>query len=409
MLLVGCVPAPTPPVPPTLTPVVPTPVTPVPSRTPEPAITTLRIWLPPQFAPTADLPGGEVLDAQLAQFRRSAGYRTEVRLKQASGPGGLLASLTAAYNVAPSLLPHLIALSRDDLTVAAEAGLVIPLDNLISTEVWDDYYPFARDLVTLHGKPMGLPFATEARVLVYNTRVITATPQLWSDLITGTLILPGAENSGLTTLYEYLALGGVVTDEAGAVTLDVEKLTETLNLFLTLKNEGRLPLSTLNYADVATTWQVFRERRADFAVTSVSWFLAERDRIETAAVGRVPVLAGEPFVLADGWSWAVVNTDLSQQAAALTLLRWLTAPEQLSAWARAAQVLPPRARALTAWSDDPALPALEDIAWQARVMPPTKTMTRLGPLLKQAIDDVLNNRVQPFAAANRVIETLAQP
>src|SRR5205823_13725177 len=124
----------------------------------------------------------------------------QVRLKATSGPGGLLASLSAAYNAAPAILPNLVALNRDDLEAATRAGLVIPLDNFIAPDAVADYYPFAQALSQVEGQFVGLPFAADARVLVYNTEVHTSPPLRWADMVTGTLVLPGAEPSALTLL-----------------------------------------------------------------------------------------------------------------------------------------------------------------------------------------------------------------
>src|SRR6185436_5177969 len=105
LLLTGCLPtaatetpAVSTPAPVTLT-VEPSPSpAPTASSTPTDTVTELKIWLPPNFAPTEDVPGGELLAQQLAAFEQAhPGHPVHVRLKATSGPGGLLASLSAAY------------------------------------------------------------------------------------------------------------------------------------------------------------------------------------------------------------------------------------------------------------------------------------------------------------------------
>src|SRR6185503_11303206 len=111
-------------------PIVPT-VRPTPTLDPN----LIRVWLPRTFAPNANTPGGLVLAKQLAEFQSAHPAMTlDVRLKQVSGPGGLFTALTAAYNAAPATLPHLIALSRDEVAAGYRAGLLLPLDSALEGE-----------------------------------------------------------------------------------------------------------------------------------------------------------------------------------------------------------------------------------------------------------------------------------
>ncbi len=412
LILAGCVTTPTPSNP-TATPaatavstLTPPPIAP----TPPGAITGLRVWLPQAFAPDDNTPGGSVLADQIAQFGTAhPGQTVEVRLKQASGAGGLLRSLETAYNVAPPVLPDLIALNHDDLITAAKAGLVIPLNDFFVTDSLADYYPFARSMSTVEDKLVGLPFAADARVLVYNPQLYPTPPRTWAEVITGTLAVPGAEPAGLTLLHVYLSLGGTFADASGKMALDSEVLAEALSIFQSLQSAGVLPLSTLAYADPAATWQVFRERRASLAITSAQWYLAERQRVSPAAATLIPTSNGTPLALASDWSWAVVNTSPERNAAAVALLRWLTDPAQLSAWTLAAHVLPPRAAALTRWGASPLIPFASDVLTHAQPQPSAEALALVGPPLRQALDDVLSGRATPFTAATTAAQAVANP
>jgi ABC-type glycerol-3-phosphate transport system substrate-binding protein len=366
------------------------------------------VWLPPQFAPDETTPGGQVLAEQLAQFEQAhPDLKVEVRLKSLAGPGSLLASLSTAYNVAPAVLPDVVALNRDDLNAAASAGLVIPLDNFIAPGSLADYYPFAQTLSQPKGQLVGLPFAADARVLVYKTDVYPAPPQMWTAITTGTLVIPGGEPSGLTLLNEYLARGGPLADPSGKIVLDTELLTEALTDFQTAQKSGVLPLSTLAYSDTAATWQVFRERRATLAVTSAQNFLAENNRVTAAAL--VPTSSGVPFALADGWSWALVNTATPHPALAMELIQWLIAPAQLSTWTLAAHLLPARSAALDGWSDGSLAPFASDVLSHAQLPPPADVLALIGPPLQRALDEVLTGRATPFTAANSASQAVSTP
>jgi len=396
----------------------PAPLTVEPSPSPEPTlsptptetVTNLKIWLPPNFAPTEDVPGGSILAQQIDAFEQAhPGHPVQVRLKATTGPGGLLASLSAAYNAAPNVLPNLIALNRDDLATAARAGLVIPLDNFITPEAVADYYPFAQTLSQVEGQFVGLPFAADARVIVYHTEVYSSPPLTWEDVVTGTFIFPAAETSALTLLNDYLALGGELTDASGQTTLNADRLAQALTSFQTVQTKGFLPLSTLSYLDPAATWQVFRERRATLAVTSAQWYLTENQRTASSAVSWILNSNGQPFALADGWSWAIVNTAPERHTLAAELLLWLIEPAQLSAWTQAARVLPTRPEALEQWEASPFAPVANNILAHAELTPSAEVLSRVGPPLHQALLDVLNGQATPSDAAVLAAQTLTNP
>lgn len=387
------------------------PPTPARPNTPSPGATTsLRLWLPPSFAPDVNTAGGRLLADQISAFEAAhPGTAIEVRLKSATGTGGLLNSLVAAANVAPSVLPHLIALRRDDLAAAASAGLVTQLDERLPPELLADYYPFAQSLGRVNGEWMGLPFAADARVMAYLNSAYPTPPLNWADLVTGTVAVPVAEPSALSLLTVYLALGGELTDEAGGVLLQADPLAEALGFFAGLQSAGMLPPTILDMADADDAWEMFRERRATLAFTSAQLYLAEYYRVEGAAATLLPTRGQPPLALADGWSWALVNVHPGERDLAAQLLAWLVAPEQNAAWTEAAQVLPTRAASLSGWQAQRLIPFVSDLVTHAELQPAGTTLALTGPALRQALSDVLAGRATPFAAATRASQTVARP
>src|SRR5262245_36594733 len=173
----------------------------------------LRVWLPPEFTPDMSTPGGQLLAEQIQAFESAhPGTAVEIRTKADGGTGGLLNSLATAANAAPTVLPDVIALSRDDLATATAAGLVAPLDGLLPANSLTDYVPYAQTMARVGGVWVGLPFAADARVLAYLDSSYPSPPLRWTDVITGPVVLPVAETSGLTLLSSYLAAGGTLLD-----------------------------------------------------------------------------------------------------------------------------------------------------------------------------------------------------
>jgi ABC-type glycerol-3-phosphate transport system substrate-binding protein len=398
-------PAPTPPATAAET-AVPAPATPMPEAGP----VTLRLWLPPEFTPDTNTPSGRVLADQISQFEDAhPGVAVEVRLKAASGPGGLLNALTSAANVAPEVLPNLVVLRRDDLATVAAGGLVTPLEGWLPAEAVADYYPFAQAIGRANGAWVGLPFAADARVMAYLTNAYSNPPLRWEDLNIGSFVLPGAESTGLTVLSAYLAHGGTVTDEEGRVRLEANVLAETLEHFQGRQAVGVLTAATLEHADTDATWQIFRDRRATVAVTSAQNFLSEHTRVEGAAATLLPTAGEPPIALADGWSWAMVNIAPEHHALGAELLAWLTAPEQQAPWTEAAQVLPTRASTLAAWRSQRLVPFVSDVVTHAQLQPNAAVLGVVGPPLRQALGDVLSGRATPFSAATQAAQAVDEP
>jgi multiple sugar transport system substrate-binding protein len=376
-----------------------------------PAPGTLRIWLPPDFAPGGTTLGSDVLAAQLAHFQQTHPALTlEVRVKASSGTGGLLHSLAAAYNVAPAILPNVIVLNEEDLASAAAAGLVIPLDTFFPSQNLNDYYPVAQNMSRQeNGERVGLPFAVDALVTVYNANFYATSPLTWTSVTTGTFIFPGGDLTALTALDEYLALGGTLADSTGKLVLRVDLLAKALSFFRSARDIGILPTSTLAYADPAATWQAFRDGHATVAVTSARQFLADYEQVASAAGTLIPAPDGHPLALAHGWSWAIVNTQPERHADAAALLTWLTDPAQLAAWTQAAGVLPTRSSVLAGWTSSPRAVFAGEVMANAQLKPTDAVLTKIGPPLQQALADVLNDRTTTALAAASVEQALEKP
>src|SRR5574340_1519023 len=74
--------------------------------TPIPGARTVVLWVPPQFNPGSGTPAGDQLQKRLDQFMEvNPGVLVEPRVKGASGPGGLLESLTTSSIAAPGAMP----------------------------------------------------------------------------------------------------------------------------------------------------------------------------------------------------------------------------------------------------------------------------------------------------------------
>jgi len=364
---------------------------------------TLRIWFPPQFDPSAETPAGTLLQERLDEFMaRRPGLQIEVRVKAESGPGNLLNSLSATRAAAPSILPDLVALSRADLEAATANGLLHSLDGLTTLPDDPDWYPYARQMAHIQNTTFGLPFASDALVLVGYRYPL---PSAWSELPEETLfIFPAANPRALFSLSLYLSAGGTLQDSQGRPALDETIMADVLSFYLPSTENKFIPASVTTYENDEQAWNAFREQRGNLVVSWTSRYLEEQP--VSLALAPLPGLETGPYSLATGWSWALAGSDLEIQPLVIELAEFLSDGQFLAKWTEAAGYLPTRPTALSSWTDANAQIILAQIAESAHLLPSQDLIAIVGPLFAEATLSVLNGEQLPAEAAQSVAEQL---
>jgi ABC-type glycerol-3-phosphate transport system substrate-binding protein len=383
----------------------PQPPTPVPDT----AI-TLTLWLPTRFLPAADNPAYQVLQRQLNEFAGTAnGTPSQITIKQDRGPGGLLDLLRTASPVAPDILPDIIALDNVDLETAARSGLIQPIGPLLSADLIDDLYPFARDLGSFTDELYGIAYSADLEHLA--TTGATPLPQTWDDLLKTPrrYLFPLGSSNAVSdaVLAHYLSAGGRLTDDQGNPTLDEVPLRTLLQTYRDARDAGVLPsnFSELDSAD--KVWNAWRGLGLALVNLNATRYLSVETRLPNLQVGDLPALIQPARSLGRSWSYAIVTTDPRRQAAAAQLLQQLLSPQSSGEWTRAAGVLPGRAAALAQWDQtDPYATFIGDQLARAQALPSASIRAVVGPVLRKAIEDVLTDRATPAEAARAAVTTL---
>jgi len=376
--------------------------TPTPSATP--TVTpggprTLRIWISPQFDPSAETPAGAVLQERLDEFvSRRPGLQIEVRLKAES----MLNALIKTRAAAPSIMPDLVALSRTDLETAAAQGLLHPLDGLTTLPDDPDWYPYARQMAHIQNTTFGLPFAGDALVLVgYGSPL----PTDWNALPEETLfIFPAADQKALFSLSLYLSTGGTLLNDQGLPTIDETNLTNVLSLYLPAEESDFISSASREYQSDEEAWNAFRERRGSLTVNWVSNYLKDQSSILNLA--PLPGLEPGSYTLATGWSWALAGSTPENQPLSVELAEFLSDSQFLAEWSQAAGYLPTRPIALSSWVDTKSKLGLAQTAESANLMPGQELLDVVGPLFAKATLSVLHGEQLPAEAAKSVVEGL---
>lgn len=368
---------------------------PAPSTATQPAVHSLRIWLPPQFDPSADTPAASLLKARLDAFAAAhAGLTLEVRIKGSKDQVSLLEALSLTRSAAPSALPDLVALSRADLEAAALKGMVHPLEGLTNQLAEPDWYPYARQLGQVQKTAYGLPFAGDMLAVAYRSAQFETHPSAWDDLFLdrNSLSIDTSDSNSLVLLSLYLSTGAPLVDDANHPALDETALLRVLQALKSAR------LTAVGSGDAA--WNAFEDGRADLTVAWSSRFLL--DPRPDSALMPLPSLDGTPFTLATGWTWALAGSNPQTDPLAAELAEWLTAGDFLAEWDQALGYLPPRPNALKTL--DPR-GALDAVSQSAQVMPSNDLVLTVGPVFQTALGRILNGEA-PEVVAKESVEAL---
>ena len=426
LALTGCggtTPAPTP-VPPILIPSPSSPLpTPTPTREPQPMIVTLGLWLPEEFDPYGEEPAADLLAQQLTAFSKAyPDLQVEVIVKKAHGRGGLLDFLRTARDAAPSVLPDLVVLDATDLETAAGSGLVQPLDQLLPAAEMTDRFPFATELGTVDGQTLGFVMAADMQHMAYRPDVLDSPPVSWTQVISPpvSFLFPAGGRDGQvneTTLIQYLAAGGKLTDSDGNPWLDEEVMvnvfgfyrdaTSTAAISPTFDTPAISPTVVLGITDADQSWERFQAGEGEVAAVRAGRYWLEAD--EAVAAAPLPTHDGQPFSIARGWVITMVTEDPARQTLALILLDWLIAPDHSAQWTQAAGYLPGTRSALRLWDISSAdRVALRSVMEAAVPAPRPEIMAVVGPLMQESLEAVLKGRTTPEEAATTAIKKLEE-
>lgn len=371
----------------------------------------LRIWLPPDIAVRTN-EGAEVLVSQLETFSgRYPDLEIIVEQKAASGQGGILNYLRTGHDVAPAILPDLIALPVELLPEAAAQELIIPLNPYLSPAMMDALFPAAAEMGMVNEQRFGYPFAlTNLTHLVYNRNVISGTvPLQWSDFVTGTentLVFPvQGRLSAYLGLQFYLATGGRLLNEAGQPDLQVEALTEALTQ-LSQGRGGLAPSIGIDTQDVA--WQLYEAGGIGSIWLTAEHFLGQPFVSQSNGYAAAPGPEESLVPFTSGWVWLISTPDPAKRGLAAELLAFLVEPENLGQWSSASNIPPARRDALASWSRD--LTYRNFLSGQLEVAQPfpISSNSQLMDVLGDAVLEVLTTSTSPQAIAEEAIATLRQ-
>lgn len=243
--------------------------------------------------------------------------------------------------------PDAYMINYNKILHAASQGLLMPLNDYISQEAFDDLHDNIKEMVSYDGKYYAYPWLVEpSMVLYYNKEMFEAAgldpnspPTTWAELVeygkkltnndTFGLAIPGntTELSWSTWGMQLGAAGHPpITDDWSAANVQDQGYIDFINLFKTLYDEGIVPAQALSgYSDL----QPYADGGVAMAIAG-SWAIPAlyndfTEMVEKTGVAVMPTRDGNQQVTTatlGGWTY-VVDAKARQPEGAGTFIEWM--------------------------------------------------------------------------------------
>ena len=378
-----------------------------PTLEPTPETHYIQLWVPPQFDPEQDVPGGQALARAIASYTESHPNTTiSVRVKATSGESSIINTMTAANHVAQDTLPSLALLSRWDMETAVQRGLIQPMNTSIFSDS-DTWYAFARQSAIIDNTVYGIPVVGDSLVLTYRTARIGQELTDWPDILTRGLPIAfaPATSTSLFGTFIYLSLGGKLTNDQGQPALDQQKMIDTLNFFLTGGQNGAFPPTLGQLVDQNQAWQRFADGTMSLIISQYSTFRHYQDaQISAMALPTPEDYTDYPLVVT--WNLVLVKDYPAGMADAVEFAEYLADISMNDDFTAQAGYLPVRNSAHENRIEDPLFGEVSKIIDHAILVPNNQIMNKIVPTINNAVSQVVRNQMTPEEAAIEAVESL---
>jgi multiple sugar transport system substrate-binding protein len=296
---------------------------------------------------------------------------------------------------------------------------------------WDDFYPAARQAVTIDGKVRAIPALIDSMAVVYNKKLfsqagIPAPKADWTwdeyreiakKLTNKSKGMFGTGWPGVGDEDTVWRLWPMIWDLGGDVLAPGGKQVgyggQPGLQALTLLNEMAAKDKSV-YIDKTSgsekMYEVFNSNRMGMVPTG-PWELPQimEAKVDYGVV-PMPTFNGKPVTIAGPDTWMLFDNGDDRARAAQEFVQWLTAPTQDARWDVAAGSLPLRRTTAQqeVWTQHVAkiegLSTFVDALGNARVRPVVQSYPKISEALGQSITGALLGQQSPSDALNKAVE-----
>ncbi len=292
----------------------------------------------------------EVVDGIVAAFEAENPDITVNAVYSGNYDDTRVRALSALNSGDPAQLAVMFSIDAYDLI---EQGYIVPFDELVSTEeeaAWmDSFYPALMANGQVEGQTWGIPFQRSTIVAYYNRDMFTAAgldpdtpPSTWDELLEMSQALTNDDTYGImipSTGYPYwmfqaLAIQNGVELMSGDglnTYFDAPEVVEALEYWMSLSTEhGVMPEGTVEWG---TLRQAFLEGQTAMMWHSTGNLTAVRNAATfDFGVAELPANTRLGSPTGGGNFYVFEDTTEEERAAALSLIQFMTSPEQAAAW-----------------------------------------------------------------------------
>lgn len=381
----------------------------VPIPTSMPPAQVITVWLPENIAAPSNNFALPLLEEQTAAFEEAqANITVSLRVKEVGTPGGIMPALRTGTLVAPSAMPTITLLRRQDLVAAELDGFIQSVDQLVPSNVVSQL-DNTLQIGQIDERLFGVPYVVELLHMAYREQDgLDYTSWDYESFLDRAepFYMPAGANSGMNNvlLLQYLADGGEINDN-NMLTFNEDVLLNILEFYESATDDTLLDGLVMNYTSYQDYAATFINGEVDKAVVSSTTYLRQVADDSDLKIAPIPTASGSPATLLDGWSWVIVTSDPQQQALAMDYILWMMTPQRQAAFARTVTMLPSQQNAIELGiaNDVDARPYLEMLS--NAVIPITESQ---GGALARAMQNALSQVVTGQRTAEMAIETVTE-
>jgi ABC-type glycerol-3-phosphate transport system substrate-binding protein len=296
-------------------------------------------------------------------------------------------------------------LDLDSLVQAASDELIVPIEPLADPAITETLYPVAVELATQNDQLYGMPYLLETGHVVYRDTIFQDPPNSFEAILTSPVafVFPAGALGPVnqTLLLQYLSAGGTLTNEEGFPQIDRAALIDVLQFYDDANTADIIDPEIFQLTAPVESWEQYLERQTGLAAVTSTLYLNESEAVRSTGLTWTPTYDGAPQALVTGWFWVITTQDPDRQAMAMALINFLMNPVNQGAYSQGAGWLPTQQTAFTVWGSDNAYAGFGDMLLsQASTFPDPIILSIVGPVLQEAMEDVLINGISPVQAAN---------
>jgi multiple sugar transport system substrate-binding protein len=373
---------------------------------------------------------GKVIKGLVDDFNAS---HTDVKVNAQIGADAdsLQGKMTAA--LAGGKYPDVVYIFGPNVANLARSPKALDLTEAVKTRAWnwDDFFPAARQAVTIDGKVRAIPALIDSMAVVYNKKLfsqagIPAPKADWTwdeyrdiakKLTNKSKGMFGTGWPGVGDEDTVWRLWPMIWDLGGDVLAPGGKQVgyggQPGLQSLTLLNEMAAKDKSV-YIDKTSgsekMYEVFNSNRMGMVPTG-PWELPQimEAKVDYGVV-PMPTFNGKPVTIAGPDTWMLFDNGDDRARAAQEFVQWLTAPTQDARWDVAAGSLPLRRSTAQqdVWTQHVAkiegLSTFVDALGNARVRPVVQSYPKISEALGQSITGALLGQQSPSDALNKAVE-----